>query len=488
MQTLFFSTGQVARQLGTTLANVRALCDAHAIKAETTPGGHLRVAAAEVERLKRDGLPPLPRPLPTELGPLAGNGKVPRGNSPLLAPPSGEVIDSAEEVVCLENEVKSLGLRKQKEEQLDWFLERKERKAEREAQQREAEQRRQAEVAAEQRRQAWKACWVEYALGRIPSNAPESIRLDVYEAVDDTLTNLEPTQPDSLTRRLVDAAVDRALTPWRSAVQKEECIGEACEDWNLPWNMRHDRAWKARMYEAASAAVGRLRPGASVAEMDAATRQAIAPLVREFEYQRACAEIIASVRGELSEAHAAEVEEGKEQVQKALAELPVGASRREMERTRDRALEPIRGRITARLDEKMREDVLILFAWGLPSGMSQEEKAEALAEARQEIAKLPAGTPECEIEKARDGVIAEYNEEHERKEAKERLVEAGLGEIYGYVQRLEQEWRFDKSTWSLSEELKPAIREALEEELEGDEPREEVVKRVRCLVRQELDL
>jgi hypothetical protein len=120
--------------------------------------------------------------------------------------------------------------------------------------------------------------------------------------------------------------------------------------------------------------------------------------------------------------------------------------------------------------------------------MSQEEKAEALAEARQEIAKLPAGTPECEIEKARDGVIAEYNEEHERKEAKERLVEAGLGEIYGYVQRLEQEWRFDKSTWSLSEELKPAIREALEEELEGDEPREEVVKRVRCLVRQELDL
>jgi len=418
MQPLFFSTGQVARQLGTTLANVRALCDAHAIKAETTPGGHLRVAAAEVERLKRDGLPLLPRPLPTESGPLARNGKVPRGNSPLLAPPSGKVIDSAEEVVRLENQVKSLGLRKQKEEQLDWFREREEREAERGARQREAEQRRQAEVAAEQRRQAWKAYWVEYALGRIPSNAPESVRLDVYQAVDDTLTNLEPTQPDSLTRRLVDAAVDRALAPWRSAVQKEACIGEACEDWNLPWNMRHDRAWKARMYEAASAAVGRLRPGASVAEIDAVTRQAITPLVREFEHQRACAEIIASVRGELSEAHAAEVEEGKEQVQKALAELPVGASRCEMERTRDRALEPIRGRIAARLDERMREDVLDSCRWRLPFGMSPEDKAEALAEAREEIAELPAGAPRGEIEKARDRVVAQYKEEQERKEAR----------------------------------------------------------------------
>ena len=320
MEPLFFSTGQVARQLGTTLANVRALCDAHAIKAETTPGGHLRVAAAEVARLKRDGLPPLPRPLPTESGPLARDGRVPRGSSFLLAPPSGEVIDSAEEVVRLENEVKSLGLLRQKEEQTDWFRAREEREAERRTRQREAEQRRQAEVAAEQRRQAWKAYWVGYALGRIPSNAPESVRLDVYQAVEETLTDLEHTQPELLTRRLVDAAVDCALTPWRTAVQKSECIREACEDWNLPWDMKHDRAWKARMHEAASAAVGRLRAGASLAEVDAAARRALVPLVQEFEHQRACAEIIASVRGELTEAHAAEVEEGKEQVQKALLE------------------------------------------------------------------------------------------------------------------------------------------------------------------------
>src|ERR1017187_4196417 len=59
MEPLFYSTGQVARQLGTTLATIRILCENRVIAAETTPGGHWRVPASEVERLKRDGLPPI---------------------------------------------------------------------------------------------------------------------------------------------------------------------------------------------------------------------------------------------------------------------------------------------------------------------------------------------------------------------------------------------------------------------------------------------
>ena len=74
MEPLFYSTGQVARQLGTTLPAIRALCENRLIAAETTPGGHWRVSASEVERLKRDGLPPIPRPLPTESAPPASNG------------------------------------------------------------------------------------------------------------------------------------------------------------------------------------------------------------------------------------------------------------------------------------------------------------------------------------------------------------------------------------------------------------------------------
>src|ERR1700677_3992350 len=73
MERLFYSTGQVARQFGTTLAAVRTLCENRVIAAETSPGGHWRVSASEVERLKRDGLPPIPRPLPNRSTPPPEN-------------------------------------------------------------------------------------------------------------------------------------------------------------------------------------------------------------------------------------------------------------------------------------------------------------------------------------------------------------------------------------------------------------------------------
>src|SRR5579863_9653492 len=99
MEPLFYSTGQVARQLGTTLAAVRVLCENRAIAAETTPGGHWRVAASEVERLKRDGLPPIPRPLPTGSAPPAKNGTVGHhGHPEFLEEPSDEVVYAADQV------------------------------------------------------------------------------------------------------------------------------------------------------------------------------------------------------------------------------------------------------------------------------------------------------------------------------------------------------------------------------------------------------
>ena len=95
MEPLFYSTGQVARQLGTTLATIRILCENRVLAAETTPGGHWRVPASEVERLKRDGLPPIPRPLPTESAPPESNGTDGRhGHPELLAAPSDEVVSA----------------------------------------------------------------------------------------------------------------------------------------------------------------------------------------------------------------------------------------------------------------------------------------------------------------------------------------------------------------------------------------------------------
>src|SRR4051812_115444 len=64
----FFSTGQAAQELGTSIPKVRALCETGMIEAEVTPGNQWRVPVSEVERLKRDGLPPIPRLMPVESG------------------------------------------------------------------------------------------------------------------------------------------------------------------------------------------------------------------------------------------------------------------------------------------------------------------------------------------------------------------------------------------------------------------------------------
>src|ERR1039458_10352617 len=102
MQPLFYSTGQVARQLGTTLATIRILCENRAIATETTPGGHWRVAASEVERLKRDGLPPIPRPLPTESASPASNGTAGRHGHPELLAESADVVSEIRRASCME--------------------------------------------------------------------------------------------------------------------------------------------------------------------------------------------------------------------------------------------------------------------------------------------------------------------------------------------------------------------------------------------------
>ena len=81
---------------------------------EVTPGGQWRIPASEIERLKRDGLPPIPRPLPGGgRRPVVGGSR--GGRATLYAEPSDRVIGAAETVVMLENQVKALGLQRQME-------------------------------------------------------------------------------------------------------------------------------------------------------------------------------------------------------------------------------------------------------------------------------------------------------------------------------------------------------------------------------------
>jgi hypothetical protein len=62
----WFETIDVAKELGVKPATIRGRCSAGLIAAEKW-GKEWKIPAAEMERLKRDGLPPLPKPAETRV-------------------------------------------------------------------------------------------------------------------------------------------------------------------------------------------------------------------------------------------------------------------------------------------------------------------------------------------------------------------------------------------------------------------------------------
>ena len=178
MGRLFFSSGQAARELGASQSLILALCESGAVETETTPGGQWRIPAAEVQRLKRDGLPPLPRPLPNENDVAMRDARGRQGLPKLLAAPSSAVVESFEGVARKE------ALKKERE--LDWeLLEVEDRFKQREkadqqarAELEEAERSRQLQADAQQRRHERDNAWLAYALISIPFDARGSVEVD----------------------------------------------------------------------------------------------------------------------------------------------------------------------------------------------------------------------------------------------------------------------------------------------------------------------
>jgi hypothetical protein len=408
MQRLFYSTGQVARQLGTTPAVVRTLCETGAIAAETTPGGQWRVSAAEVERLKREGLPPIPRPLPTESVSPPGNGTDGRhGHSELLAQPSDEVVSAADEVAITRSRLEKRKIEREAEENEDWFRARDRQRAEAEAAERQRDEARQAG----QQRQQWVQEWMRYALNSLPIGARREVETEVHTAVQETLSALQPSQPEAITQRLVDAAVHRALRPWNRKQEIERALQAGM--YKLAWDVRYYSEYaglKQRAWEAAVAAVGKVREEASYNEMETAAVQAVQPMIREYEHQKACERIVQRVY--IAGATVAEEEAAKEAVRAALAALPIGAAPRQLEKAEETAL----------------------------------AQCNATMAGRREKARLES-------------------EEQARRKAAAWKADMQLDHIARY---LDEECEFDGGDWEMRREadrLRPLIREALIEEL-----------------------
>jgi hypothetical protein len=109
--------------------------------------------------------------------------------------------------------------------------------------------------------------------------------MEVHTTVQEALSGLQPSQPEAITRRLVDAAVHRALGPWTRKQEIERALKAGMN--RLAWDVRCGSEYaglKQRAWHAAVAAVRKVREEASYNEMETAAVQAVQPMIRESGY------------------------------------------------------------------------------------------------------------------------------------------------------------------------------------------------------------
>jgi hypothetical protein len=170
--------------------------------------------------------------------------------------------------------------------------------------------------------------------------------------VREALSVLQPSQPDAITRRLVDAAVRRALGPWTRKQEIERALKASMN--SLAWDVQFGSEYaplKQRAWDAAVAAVRKVREEASYNEMETAAVQAVQPMIREYEHQQACQRIVRRVY--ICDGTREEKEAATEAVRKALAALPIGAAATQLEKAEETALAPYNAAVATR-KEKVR--------------------------------------------------------------------------------------------------------------------------------------
>jgi hypothetical protein len=132
---------------------------------------------------------------------------------------------------------------------------------------------------------------MEFGLKAIPQDVPREVVLDVQQAIEEVLGSATPSDPQSLLQRLVLAAVERSLGPWKRQQEIERIVQEARKQ--LPFNLQTysdwfpPTEWEFRAMSAARDAIARIVLGAPLTEVRAAAVQAGKQVAMEYEEEQA---------------------------------------------------------------------------------------------------------------------------------------------------------------------------------------------------------
>ena len=417
---LYFTTGQAAHQLGASQAQIRALCEGGSIASELTVGGQFRISAGEVERLRRTGLPSVPRPLPQEGILAARNGRARHGHPELLADPSQDVVTAAEDVVVTENLLRKRKIELELAEVDDQFQAREIAEVERRAERERAERAR----LEEDGRTDWLRQAEESALRRIHPNVPAQTRLAALEAVRTRLEPLTPIPSPQVTAEVIDAVLELTLGSWIRLGDMALVAAEIRK--KLPWELWDSPEVRTAAVEAAVQAMNDLFAGnihATLGDLKAVTAAPVEAVICAFRHDRRIQKLLDDrwwlrLPGLSVEKQA----EAKAAVAAALRAQPATASSRELDDARDAALAPFHAAIakaraeqqaraeaeTQKIQERTFRNSLTQILWWSLYDLSAAERKQASTAVREALDALPEGTSGSDLAAARDRAVRSF--------------------------------------------------------------------------------
>jgi hypothetical protein len=149
-----------------------------------------------------------------------------------------------------------------------------------------------AEARATQARQEWEAQWLRAMLGELPQDVPPELKLEVAEVIRQELSRLYQSSAghaEDLVEVTLRVAVDKALRPWRRSKEAARAANDALNQ--LPVFARgiwgQPTEWELRAREEALSAIAALPEAAGSAQMSAAAIAAVKRVAQVYEQQEA---------------------------------------------------------------------------------------------------------------------------------------------------------------------------------------------------------
>jgi len=488
-------------ELGISGSKVRALCEAGLIASETTPSGHFRIELSEIERLKRDGVPPVPRPeLPSgnvaeqhAERPLRALRQAANGESVAIAEHGDRSVESATDLVVMRHQVEKLALEIQLSEGKDKLAAR----ARRQAMEREQEERNrragEEEAQAITKKGQWKAFWIDYTVKSVPTGAPKELLLAIAAQLETIFAASDFRQPGYSTQTLVDAAVEVELRPWRKSQDINRVVERAIE--RLPSLSRS--AWKdtpvqSHARQAVRAAVHEIEQSA-LPEIERVVFAVVDGITAQIEHRERCQPITNNIRRDLYFAATPDEFTAATEALRAAFETTVpGVDDKELQRVKDNVLLPFRTAIKAREEQQTRKReraerearILSPASFRMPPIGDTGTISAIFAAVRTALSALPVEASIEALVKARDEAAAPILRAHQSR----RLITIAFGELGPYLRKLAAEFEIDENLLTLERELRPKVEADLINKLQGNEPAEVVAKLMRRAVREKLDI